>query len=415
MKRIGLMDCNNFFVSCERLFRPDLTKKPVAVLSSNDGCIVARSQEVKDLGISMGVPYFQVKDMCKKHDITLFSSNFPLYRDVSSRVMSALKAEFGLCEVYSVDEAFFEVENDIYEEHIAEIRRKIMQKTGIPVSFGVGATKTIAKIASTYAKRGNGTYFMGSDTWKQVQPEIPCGKIWGIGRKTSQALTKLGISNVSELLVHDISFFRNNFGVVGERLYLELREKPAYQVGDVHTVEHQSLTSSRSFHEEVHNREILESALGYHTAHLAEKLRMKGWTAQQLTILVAPSRFGDFAYQKHTASVTLSLPTNDTSVLLREALTLFKTVYDLNIPYKKAGVIFSQIVPSAFVPTSLFEAETKNQSKLYEIFDELNLRFGSGTVRPGVVLNPEKWQESRKLKSPEYTTQWCEIARVKAI
>lgn len=415
MKRIGLMDCNNFFVSCERLFRPDLVGKPVAVLSSNDGCIVARSQEVKDLGIAMGVPYFQVKEMCKKHNITLFSSNFPLYRDVSSRVMYALKSEFELCEVYSVDEAFFEVETGTSEEKIARIRGKIMQKTGIPVSFGVSATKTIAKVASTYAKQGNGVCFMDSLKWKLIQSDISCGKIWGIGRKTAQALTKLGITNVGELLAHDISFFRSNFGVAGERLYLELSEKPSYHVGDIHATEHQSLSSTRSFHEAVHRREILESALGYHTAHLGEKLRTHGWKAGQLTILVAPSRFGDFAYQKYSASVNLLTPTHDTGTLLKVALTLLETIYDSNVPYKKAGVILSQIVPDEFVSSVLFKTEAQDQSAVYEISDKLNARFGSGTVRPGVVLNPEKWQESRKLKSPEYTTQWGEIARVKAI
>ncbi len=415
MKRIGLMDCNNFFVSCERLFRPDLIKRPVAVLSSNDGCIVARSQEVKDLGISMGVPYFQVKDICKKHSVTLFSSNFPLYRDISNRVMLALRENFPRCEIYSVDEAFFEIDGDMGEEDIMHIRHEIMQKTGIPVSFGIGATKTIAKMASTYAKRASGVYFMDTQRWEAAIPNISCGSIWGIGRQTARVLSVAGIRSVGDLLARDPSFFKNTLGVVGERLLLELTGIPTHRLEVSGEDERASIMSTRSFKDATHESGVLESALGYHVAHVAEKLRERRCMASRLTIIVAPSRFGDFAYRRHTATGHLSVPTQDTEVLLKEALRLLCVLFDPETPYKKAGVVVSQIVPEEFVALSLFsKAHAEKESSLYTVVDTLNERFGAGTLRPGVVLQTEKWKESRQLRSHEYTTKWSEIAHVKA-
>ncbi len=416
---IGLMDCNNFFVSCERLFRPDLTKKPVAVLSSNDGCIVSRSQEVKDLGIPMGIPYFQIKDMSKKHDITVFSSNFALYRDVSSRVMHALHEEFDMCEVYSVDEAFFEVPNGMQEGEIIDIRSRIMQKTGIPVSFGVGATKTIAKMASTFAKKASGVSIFGQEDWNKKTSEITCGSVWGIGRQTTKKLSDLGIKTVADFLRRDHSYFAQLLGILGERLYLELSGTPVYCVQGVHDpAEHQSIASTRSFHAATHERSVLLSALGYHTAHIGEKLRKRKVTASSISVVAAPSRFGDFGYRKWTVRRVLETPTNDTRTLLKEVILLLDQLYDPEVPYKKAGVMVGGIVPEAMVAPRLFdltENSNKNATKLYDIADRLNARFGNGTIVPGIVSHTEKWSESKRLRSPEYTTKWSHIASVKAV
>lgn len=415
---IGLMDCNNFFVSCERLFRPDLLKRPVAVLSSNDGCIISRSQEVKDLGIPMGIPYFQVKDMVKKHDITLFSSNFPLYRDISSRVMGALRDEFDTAEVYSIDEAFFDVASDIDVEEVAQIRGRIIQKTGIPVSFGVGKTKTIAKVASTYSKKGTGVHIFTDDGWKSVQKDVSCGSIWGIGRQTTKKLTDAGIRTVADILACDPTYFRQTLGIVGERLYLELSGTSVFQVGDAHASEHQSIASTRSFHASVYDILVLQSALGHHTAHIGEKLRERGVMASTLTIIVAPSRFSEVASPKRVASIKLEVPTDDTRILLKEACTLLQTLFDPTVPYKKAGIMVSGIVPRDTVSGTLFSQGTepaKDDRSVYAVADELNMRFGHGTLRPGVVLMTQKWQESKQMLSPAYTTSWNHIPRVKAV
>jgi len=408
------MDCNNFFVSCERLFRPDLLGKPVAVLSSNDGCVVARSQEVKDLGIPMGVPYFEVKDICKKNNVQIFSSNFALYRDISGRVMAALRDEFDTCEIYSVDEAFFKVPNTISVQNIDSIRKRIIQKTGIPVSFGIGTTKTIAKIASTYAKKGTGVCEFDEKAWKTVRGDIACGSIWGIGRQTTKKLSALEMSTVEDVCRKELSYLKQILGVIGERLYFELSGIAMYEVGEGGGEVHQSISSTRSFAESTHEKSVLLSALGHHAAHVCEKLRMTHCVASQLTIICAPSRFGDFGHRKSIASTTLEIPTSSTTVLLKEVIALLNTLYDSEIPYKKAGVTVSGIVPEKLGSQSLFGGRDAETKAVYEVADTLNNRFGKGTVRPGVVMRTEKWMEHAQKKSPEYTTQWTQIPHIKA-
>lgn len=421
---IGLMDCNNFFVSCERLFRPDLVNKPVAVLSSNDGCIIARSQEVKDLGVPMGIPYFEVKDLCKKHDVTLFSTNLTLYRDISARVMSALRSEFAACEVYSVDEAFFDVPDTITPEELALIRSRIIQKTGIPVSIGVAATKTRAKVAGRIAK-GNGlraksatagVCILTEELWKETIQGLSCGSIWGIGRQTSAFLSQSRIQTVADLLKQDPTFIRQSLGVVGERLCLELRGTPAYTLGESFEIEQESYTSTRSFALPVREKTVLLSALGYHVAHVAEKLRTDACVASKITIIAQGSRHGAYTLRQGIESTVFTIPTNDTITLTKEVSKLLDTLYDPEIPYKKAGVVLSGIRPTGVVSGSLFGESTFeiNTKKLNTVTDLLNKKFGSGTVRSGVTLGAEKWKTRRTRISNEYTTRWSEIATVKA-
>jgi DNA polymerase V len=414
---IGLMDCNNFFVSCERLFRPDLVGKPVAVLSANDGCIVARSQEVKDMGIPMGAPLFQVREQCKKHSVVLFSSNFCLYRDISARVMSALRAECGAIEVYSIDEAFFDVGTDVTEKQIKEIRRRIIQKTGIPVSIGIAQSKTLAKVANSIAKKGTGVCHMNDVLFETVVKTMPCGSVWGIGRQTSAFLTKANINTVGDFLAQDTAFIKNNLGVVGERLVLELSGVPVASHGRHEGDIQESYTSTRSFGKVVTDKLTLMSALAHHVAHVAEKLREHELVASTLVIIVRGSRFGEFSHREGTARVVLEAPTDDTFVLTREASHLLERLYDPEIPYKKAGVIVGGVEPKHFAPMSLFpEAKvTRKTDGLSALSDSLNKRFGRDTIRHGVALGKEKWQERVELQSPQYTTRWAEIARVKAI
>ncbi|QQR65279.1 Y-family DNA polymerase [Candidatus Kaiserbacteria bacterium] len=441
----GLMDCNNFFVSCERLFRPDLVGKPVAVLSSNDGCIVARSQEVKDMGISMGVPVFQIKEQCKKEKITLFSSNFNLYRDISARVMSALRAECGAIEMYSIDEAFFEVPGAITEKKIGEIRTRIIQKTGIPVSIGVAETKTLAKVANSIAKKRmngrltmstihrpiinnihgrhrkstieEGVCVMDDSLWKECAASLSCGSVWGIGRQTSAFLTKAGINTVAELLAQDRAFIKSSFGVVGERLVLELNGIAVSKLGDHAGGVQQSIASTRSFGKIVTDKLILQSALGHHVAHVTEKLRTQELVASTITVVAQGSRFGEFSHREGIITTTLLVPTDDTFVLTKEAMRLLDRLFDPEIPYKKAGIILGGIEPKHFAPISLFPEEKRNTktSTLSVLSDSLNKRFGRDTIRPGITLGREKWQEHKEKLSPQYTTRWTDIARVKAI
>ncbi len=409
---IGLMDCNNFFASCERLFRPDLLGKPVTVLSSNDGCFIARTQEVKDLGIPMGAPYFEFKDVVEKHGVHVFSSNFALYRDMSRRVMEALEEEFEVVEVYSIDEAFVQIPSYMKEEEIVAIRKRIIQKTGIPVSIGLSQTKTIAKIANNYAKKGTGTYTLDAKKLVGMAAEIPCGSIWGIGRRMTAKLNQFKIYTLADLLSKDRGFLKNTFGVVGERLYLELTGTSVSAPGEQPPSEHESIASTRSFAKETKELSVLESALGYHVAHVGEKLRERNMIATRLSILALPNRFGDFFLKKGRAQSVLVTGTDDTAVLLKEALRLLREIYDSEVPYKKAGIVVSGILPKSLASRSLFE---KDGSGIYTVLDQLNERFGGGTIRPGVVQETHKWESSKRLKSKEYTTKWNEIAVVKAI
>lgn len=431
---IGLVDCNNFFVSCERLFRPDLVGKPVAVLSSNDGCIVARSQEVKDMGIPMGAPFFQVRDMCKKEHVTLFSSNFALYRDISSRVMSALADECDAYEVYSIDEAFFEVPNSVSVHEIEVMRERIMKKTGIPVSIGVAPTMTLAKVAGSIAKKnknqekeeyratstdgrtwnGEGACILGMEEWREVSHTISCGSVWGIGRQTAPMLAQHGINTAYEYITKDRTWIRDVLGVTGERLHMELSGISVHRIGvDVDDLQ-ESYMSTRSFPAPIKDKRVLMSALTYHTEHLAEKLRKDGCVARQVAIIVRASRFGDFAHRESTQQRVLVLPTNNTATLLKEVTSLLDALYDPTIPYKKAGVVVRGIEPELFMTDTLFSSVSENK-ELDAVADALNERFGKGTLKHASALGSEKWHERTELKSPNYTTAWNEIATIKAV
>lgn len=413
---IGLMDCNNFFVSCERLFRPDLLRRPVMVLSSNDGCVVARSQEVKDLGILMGVPLFQVIDVCKEHNVVLFSSNFKLYRDISRRVMHALREEFARCEVYSIDEAFFEVSQEYVEEDIVAIRARIMQKTGIPVSIGIARTKTLAKIASSVAKKGGGVCYMNDLLCNNTLTQLSCGNVWGIGRQTSTKLTRMGVHTISDLLALDVSYIRSHFGVVGERLYMELKGVSVYPIDTRVGIPQESYTSTRSFGRSVRDMLTLKSALGYHIGHVAEKLREDGMVASTIVIEMNGSRFGTDAHPNGLVRTTLHTATDDTFILTREVSRMVEKIYNPKILYKKAGVTVRGIQPKACVPTSLFVEEimTERTGVLSGLVDTLNTRFGKGAVRQAITLGADKWKEHQTYISPNYTTSWSEIPYIKA-
>lgn len=412
---VGLMDCNNFFVSCERLFRPDLRGKPVAVLSSNDGCIVARSQEVKDLGIPMGIPLFQVMDIVKKYNISLFSSNFSLYRDISLRVMSALRDEYDCISVYSVDEAFFEIRKGQTIDDIRAIRERIMHKTGIPVSFGIAPTKTMAKLANVEAKKGSGVAYLTQKDAQTYYETVRCGTVWGIGRQMSKRLDVLGIRTVSTMLEKGLYFMRQEFGVQGERIFLELSGTCA-EGGDHEVSPNASIMSTRSWSGVHTEYAFLISAIGHHVAHVAKKLRERGLVARSFSVICAPSRHGDFALRRGGGSLDLDVPTNDTTVLLKLAEKIFQSFYEKDVSYKKAGAIVSGLVPHEYAAQSLFETkDEKNKGTVDTIVDEINNRFGRDMVHSGLILSNASSEASSRLRSRDYTTKWSEIASVKAV
>ncbi len=417
MKYIGLMDCNNFFVSCERLFRPDLVGKPVAVMSSNDGVIVARSQEVKDMGVPMGMPLFKAKQLVDMHTVTLFSSNFTLYRDISSRVMSVLEEEVGECDIYSVDEAFFGASKDITDAEIKEIRTRIIQKVGIPVSIGVAKTKTLAKVASEVEKKGDGVCLLDDSKWEGIAKELLCGSIWGLGRATSSKLGDQGITTVQQFMNLEDSFVKQQYGVGGRRVQDELRGIQVHKLGVSSESIQQSITSTRSFSEVTSSLSDLESALGYHVTQAARKLREKKLVCSRMYIEMRASRYSDFAMRKGSTEVILTQPSSSTQVLLHEALIAIGSFFDADIPYKKIGVTLGNLMPEAYTTESLFEEPrtevTESKNILDSVSDELNKKFGHGTIQSAVIQQSGP-KTSAKLRSKEYTTNWGDIPSVQA-
>ncbi len=412
---IGLMDCNNFFASCERLFRPDLLKKPVAVLSSNDGCIVARSQEVKDLGIPMGIPYFKVKDICTEAGVTLFSSNFTLYRDISARVMQTLASEVGPCEIYSIDEAFFGIEDGVTEEEVLAVRARIMKNVGLPVSIGIAKTKTLAKQASVLAKKSTGAYILTEEKWEGEQKKTQCSSVWGLGRQTSAKLREMGVTTVAEFVVLERATVRKHFGVAGERIWNELQGIAMYKLGKTTEDIQQNIMSTRSFEKTTERLEDLESAVAYHVSFAAEKLREKGLVASRVYVAILTSRHGDFMLQGGSGEVILKEPTSHTKELISASLREVKNLYKRGVPYKKAGVVLGGLMPESYVTGDLFlQNSSEKSSVLDRVADKLNERFGHNTLRSAVILqNPTR--TSAKLRSQEYTTRWKDIPSVKAI
>jgi DNA polymerase V len=416
MSKVGLLDCNNFFVSCERLFRPDLQNVPVAVLSSNDGCVVARSQEVKDFGIAMGVPYFQVKDICDKEKIVLFSGNLTLYRDISARVMEVLADEVGHAEVYSIDEAFFKMPEDTTVEDIQKIRDRVMRDVGVPVSVGVASTKTLAKHASSIGKKQDGAFLLTDEDWHHRAQSVPCGAVWGLGAQTTTKLSTMGIKTVSEFLSLSISDIRRHFGVSAERVYQELKGKSIFVVGDSKQAKQKSIMSTGSFSKTTTDIADLESAVAKHVVSIAKKLRDKKMLCTAMNVQIQTDRFGDFFMQGDSVEVILSEPSADTQLLLSRALDQVRNMYKEGIPYKKAGVSVSKIIPEAYRTQTLFskQEDVEKDVKLDSVTDAINDRFGGAVIQTASILK-NGVQGKSSLRSPSYTTSWEDIPSVYAI
>ena len=409
------MDCNNFFVSCERLFRPDLQGKPVVVMSSNDGCIVARSNEVKDMGVPMGVPYFQVKDILNKAGTKAFSSHFALYRDISTRVFAVMREELDTVEEYSVDEAFFAVEGNPLE--VAErVKRAVEARVGIPVSVGIARTKTLAKYANTLAKKQNGVFHLTDKKWSSLQKDTPLQTIWGVGGRTELLYKKQGILTVKNLLDTDTSRLKSLFGITGVRLQSELNGVSVLALGLVRA-DQKSIISSRSFRQETTDLAVIKDAVAYHLRQSLANLRRIGLKAKVVRVSIMTSRHGDFLLRGGSKEAVLNSPTNDTKELLAIATGLIMDLYEEGVPYKKAGISLQGFVPEQAEQATLFGAEesqkTEDWKEVQGVMDELNRR-GRDTLLLGSRLRENLWQAKKDARSPAYTTSWKELAEVKA-
>lgn len=412
---IGLLDCNNFFVSCERLFRPDLKNRPVVVLSSNDGCIVARSKEIKDKGIGMGVPYFQVKDTLKDIKAVAFSSHFALYRDLSRRVFEVMARELGQVEQYSIDEAFFTMEGSEASviSLITQLKDTVEREVGVPVSIGVATSKTVAKYAGSVAKKTGGLFVLSTPEHQETLKLAKLSDIWGIGLRTALTYKKHSLLTVGDLLAQERRQIISLFGVHGERLWLELQGIPAVGASSAHSTK-RSILSSRSFKGTTTDKAVLKDAVAYHVRHAAEDLRSMKLKTNSIQVMLGTSHHGDYFIQGGFDVALLNTPTSDSFVLLKAADALVEHIYKADVPYKKAGILLQHFTPEALQQMDLFTDTTESKtSTLMPVMDALNKRSGGATLLLGSHLKTGAWESSRESRSPAYTTSWNEIVTVR--
>ena len=419
MSFIALVDCNNFFVSCERLFNPKLIGRPTAVLSNNDGCIIARSQEVKDLGIPMGAPYFQWANFIKAHDVFICSSNFSLYSDISHRVMQTLSHFNPELEIYSIDEAFLCLE-DLTDplKHCRHIRQKVLQWTGIPVSIGIARTKTLAKIANYASKKDpalQGVCFPSPKEVDTILETVEVGKVWGIGRRLSSFLAKRGIHTAAQLRDQPDLWIKSHLSVVGLRTAWELRGIPCLNIEEV-TAPKQSIMTSRSFGRPVfHLEELIEAACTY-AARGGEKLRNEGSLASWLQVFAMTSRHHEQNYYGNQAHLVLPAPTDYTPTLLDYATRGLKRIFRSGCAYKKAGILLGGLVPARSYQQDLFATcsiaqETKRKTAM-ALLDKANGKFGYPILQFASEGIERPWQRKREMRSANFTTRWSDLLTI---
>lgn len=446
MKRIALVDCNNFFVSCERVFNPELRNRPVIVLSSNDGCAVARSNEAKALGIPMGAPLFKIKEIVQKNSVAVFSSNFELYADMSHRVMTTLEEFCPEVEVYSVDEAFLDLtslSDRDFTDYCKEIRETVYRNTGIPVSIGIASSKTLAKIASKVAKRDatfGGVLDMTNlpkEKVNEILAQTPVGDVWGVGRRTSVKLCDRGICNALQLANTDEKTVRRFMTVMGERVVLELRGIHCYDV-DNNPHDKESMAYTRSFAKPIEDYDSLECVVVEFVTGICKKLRSQKSIAQNIAVYIRTDRFGKSNKNQQDANRTnsfgywpsvlpddyysnykvaaLPYPSAITSDFVKAAKSALKKIFIKGKKYKKAGVFLGEISSKSYEQFSLTDDRTpgkiEKNEKMINAIDMINKRFCKDVLKVGSADFCNRRVGRRERLSPGYTTSWSEILRV---
>jgi DNA polymerase V len=418
-RQIALVDCNNFYVSCERLFRPDLANQPMVVLSNNDGCVVSRSNEAKAIGIKMGQPWFECKTIAEEYGIVAMSSNYALYADLSNRVMNIL-AEFApRHEVYSIDECFLDLTG---VPHLRELtyamRERVMRWTGIPVCVGVGSTKTLAKLANHVAKkhpRSKGVFNMNALNAEQatrILSQIPVEEVWGIGRKLTRRLAAHGITSANELRGASVPTLRAEFGVVVEKTQRELQGLSCIELQEIQP-DKQQIISSRSFGGMVTELLVLQDAISTFVANACAKLRAQNSHASLVQVFLQTNRFRkDLPQYAPSLCAPLPYATNDSLVVNSWAAHLCEQIFKPEYQYKKAGIMLAEITPVSVVQGDLLDPFEHRSPKLMQALDALNSRFGRETVKVSTQGAYSQWQMRQERKSPNYTTSWVDLPTI---
>ncbi|MEK6482017.1 Y-family DNA polymerase [Catalinimonas sp. 4WD22] len=424
----ALVDCNNFYASCERVFDPRLERNPVVVLSNNDGCIIARSAEAKSLGIKMGVPLHEVEKLIKQHRIKVFSSNYPLYGDMSKRVMNALSSLIQDVEIYSIDESFLDLSGyrHLYEnlEDLAlQLRATVAQWTGIPVSIGVAPTKALAKVANKLAKAASnrdhyaaGVYVLEHEKdILQALQQTEIDDVWGIGRRYAQKLKARGVANAYQFTKAPENWIKKEMTVVGQRLYLELKGFSCMPL-ELVSKPKKNISATRSFRTPISKLDILKEAIAMFVTRAAEKLRKQHSCANVIMVFIRTDIFKKDAPQYgNSQSVALPVPTNNTFELIKYALRALEYIYRLGYDYKKVGIMLSGIVPETQQQTGMYDQANRSRTrKVMQVMDEINSKLGKFTVRSAAMGDGSSGATVQKRLSKRYTTQWSDIIEVNA-
>ncbi|MDD5570228.1 MAG: Y-family DNA polymerase [Bacteroidales bacterium] len=418
---IGLLDCNNFFASCERVFNPSLNNKPVVVLSNNDGCVIARSNEAKAIGIKMGVPAFEIEELIIKNKVTVFSSNYTLYGDMSQRVMNSLKQFISEIEIYSIDEAFLHFEgfkNFSLPDYAKNIVKTITRSTGIPISLGIAPTKTLAKVASKIVKKNpeyKGVFIMPSkNETEEILKNIAIEDVWGIGRQYSAFLKKNKIHTAFDFIKTNKEWIKKNLTVVGLRTWNELQGIPCFEM-ETSPADKKAICTARSFGKMLTDYEPIEEAVSNHAAACAVKLRKQKSCAKALMIFIHTNQHRN-DLQQYAKNIVVEMPvaTNSTIEIIKYASEGLKAIFKKGYHYKKAGVIAVNIIPENAVQGNIFdETDRTKHKKLMQTIDRINAAMGTNKVIIAKQGTKRKWKLRQEKLSPCYTTKISDIITVK--
>ncbi|UCC22071.1 MAG: Y-family DNA polymerase [Planctomycetota bacterium] len=416
MKEIfALVDCNNFYASCERVFNPRLEGRAVVVLSNNDGCVVARSNEAKALGIGMGVPAFKVKGIIEKNDVEVFSSNYALYADMSHRVMRTLSTSTPAMEIYSIDEAFLNLAGcaDNLTDYGRKIQATVKKWTGMPVSIGIAPTKTLAKIANRIAKgtpQADGVFYLKdlSDI-DNLLDKIAVVDVWGVGHRNARKLKRAGIKTALTLKNVDIEWIRSKFGVTGVKTVYELRGICCYRLEENPPAK-KSITVSRSFGKAVESIDELQEAIATYAVRAGEKLRRENLVANVLTVFVRTSYFDKQKRYFNSETIKLPSPTNYTPELISYAIRAVEQLYRKGCSFKKAGVLLSSLELQNKMQLTLFdEIDRRKTQRLMQAVDTIKAKLPEGNLRWAAEGLEQSWRTHFKRRSHRYTTRWDEL------
>jgi len=404
--KIALVDCNSFYVSCERLFNPSIIRKPAIVLSSNDGCVISRSTEAKALDIKMGEPYFKVEKIVKKNDVKVFSSNYSLYGDISRRVMKTLKQFSPRIEIYSIDEAFLDlssIRNEDLLEYGNKIRKTVLKWTGIPTSIGIATTKTLSKAANYVAKKEKSGIIdlINSKQIDEVLSKININNVWGVGRQLTKFYIKNGIKTAHQLKNAHNGWIKKNTNVFGSRTAMELKGIPCTSL-EIHQEKRKNCCVSRSFGRKVTKLEELDEAITTHCLNAAEKIRSDNQTTKRITVFIRTSPFQkDKNYYANSKDIDLPIKTNDSIELVRQALIALRYIYREGYKYQKTGIILSKLNDINIYKKDLFSSinNEEKRKKLMKAIDYTNIRYGRRALSIAKAGFKKKWNIKKQHSS----------------